>query len=290
MESVGKIHPIGKISFYPASREEVRDNIKRWYKEKQKISFVITGEAIIETGNEHGEIFLTTPEGQLAGNDIVLKTWYKRRTLSQLNTLKALESIIYQCDNGVVPVVAENDLWFIHQGIIELAGLTIYNSFTDSYIKLTSSSPMCDTVAMNRFIEIALDELSKRSIPENVRDSLFDQPIKNIFINWYKKRMILDDINHIKNWDSYREMFPWCEFTIKRGTEDAPLIQMHIVSKGSATDLRDEPWNWLHASQHIHKKQHDLGWGPILQDYPHMKGKIDKARAIAKKRELHFEH
>lgn len=280
MEAKGNIKNIDKITFLIDSKDQVKNNIIKWMKDKKRIRFYITGEAYISRTESGGTIVLDYPD-YVNNTNINLNTWYKKRSYSQLNTLKGLESIIYQLDNGVAPASSDM-LWFIHQGIMESANIRIYNPKTDDTSIVTCSSPHCDTKTMNKFIEIALDELSTRNIQDDVRDSLSGKNISELFISWYKKRMIEDDILNLKNWEEYKKMFPWCEFTFKRGTEDDPLQRMHIVSAGADKADYEEPWNWIHASRSIHAKQHQYGWEPILQDYPHLIQKVNKARLIAK--------
>jgi hypothetical protein len=284
MEAKGRIETLTQIQFLIDSKDKVKDKVFQWMRDKKRIRFHITGEAVVSGTAAGGIVFLEPPDGSVGGCDVSLKTWYRKGSRSQLNTLKGLESLIYQADNGIAPP-SSDDLWFIHQGIMEAANIQIYNTKTESSSLVTCSSPFCDSSAMNRYIEIALDELSMRDIPENVRDSINGETISDLFVEWYKKRMVEDDLHSIKNWESYKSLFPWCEFTFTRGTEDNPLEWMHIVTRGAHPERIDEPWNWIHGSASIHRKQHLYGWDSILQDYPHMIPKVKKARELANQKE-----
>lgn len=74
-----------------------------------------------------------------------------------------------------------------------------------------------------------------------------------------------------------------CEACGLAGTDFDPLQKCHIISRGA--DTIEEPWNWLqlHLSHHI-GKQHQQGWGPLIDEYNHLKGAINRARTLAGRR------
>ena len=62
----------------------------------------------------------------------------------------------------------------------------------------------------------------------------------------------------------------------------------HIVSRGSDSADIEKPWNWLALTHEEHALQHSKGWDNFLRIYPHLKGRVDRARKLAKKLELDF--
>ncbi len=274
MKAKGRIAlPI--LDFFSCSETEVAPFLKRWLTEKKKLSFTITGEAFLETTENPRLLLLSGGDG---GCDLMLETWYQKRSLTQLNTLKALESLIYQIDYQRKP--KSSDLDFIHQGILEMANIKIENPWTKHVSLVRTSMAECTTSHMNRFIEVALEELSLRDLEDDIRDAMFDRPISEIFKTWYKKRIVENDLDDI-SWNEYRKRIPYCEFTFKPSVEGNPLERMHIISAGKDKMLYEKPWNWIHAQRHIHQKQHQYGWDAIMQDYPHIVPKIKRARERA---------
>jgi len=65
---------------------------------------------------------------------------------------------------------------------------------------------------------------------------------------------------------------------------------MHIVSAGSDIADYEQSWNWIRALRSIHKRQHDKGWSAVLKEYPHLKGKVERARRLAQKRGLEVDN
>jgi len=58
----------------------------------------------------------------------------------------------------------------------------------------------------------------------------------------------------------------------------------HIVSKGTSPQFRDCCWNFMLLTHEEHIEiQHKKGWSELLAIYPHLKGRYDRAFAIAGK-------
>lgn len=274
MNAKGRVK-LPMLDFNTSSMVEMTPFLERWIKEGKKLNFTLTGEATLRK-TENDLVLMLNPLGP-DSCDLLLETWYQRRTLTQLNTLKALESLLYQIDYQRKP--KSKDLEFIHQGILEIANERVENPWTKKTVMVTTSMKCCDTKIMDRFIEVALEELAERNIPKDVRDAMFDRPLSEIFREWYKQRMVRDDLDGL-TWNEYRKRIPYCEFTFK---SHGPLERMHIISKGANGSIYEQPWNWIHASRHIHQEQHNNGWESIMQDYPHIIPKINRAHEMERK-------
>ena len=58
----------------------------------------------------------------------------------------------------------------------------------------------------------------------------------------------------------------------------------HIVSKGSDEEDRYECWNWLMLTHEEHIGiQHQNGWEELIELYPHIEGRVKRARELAGK-------
>lgn len=260
----------------PVSKEDMKETLKRWWQEEKQLDVTMTFSCIIE-GFEPGGIikFKAVPEDAV----VTFETWYKKRTITQINTLKALESFLFWTQEGEYPQKS-TQLWAIHEGILEEADLRD----EETGARIRTSSPVCTTQHMNRFIEVALNHLAEAQITEDLKSKLFsDQPLSVLFTSWIKSRMVERDIDSIKNWAEYKERFRFCEATFMY-TDD--LVQAHIVSRGANAAVIDEPWNWIRLRHTIHAKQHQNGWDHIMAEFPHLVPKIQRARAMAKAKEL----
>jgi hypothetical protein len=64
------------------------------------------------------------------------------------------------------------------------------------------------------------------------------------------------------------------------------IVRAHIVSRGAdAPDIK-KSWNWVALLWDEHEQQHRIGWDAFLQIYPHLRGRIERARRLAGKLEL----
>jgi hypothetical protein len=61
------------------------------------------------------------------------------------------------------------------------------------------------------------------------------------------------------------------------------LERAHIVSRGSDHADIEEPFNWLALTHDEHMFQHSYGWDAFLREWPHLKGRVDRAREMAGK-------
>jgi hypothetical protein len=47
-------------------------------------------------------------------------------------------------------------------------------------------------------------------------------------------------------------------------------------------------WNWIALTPEEHADQHQRGWDGFLQIYPHLCGRVERARRLAGKLELEY--
>jgi hypothetical protein len=64
------------------------------------------------------------------------------------------------------------------------------------------------------------------------------------------------------------------------------IIRAHIVSRGSDMADIEMSWNWIALTPDEHAEQHRRGWDEFLQIYPHLRGRVERARRLAGKLEL----
>ncbi len=82
----------------------------------------------------------------------------------------------------------------------------------------------------------------------------------------------------------WREKHPVSEASGRGGN----IERAHIVSRGSDAADIEKSWNWLALLQDEHEQQHNIGWDSFLEIYPHLKGRVNRARNLARKLELDF--
>jgi hypothetical protein len=62
----------------------------------------------------------------------------------------------------------------------------------------------------------------------------------------------------------------------------------HIVSRGADAADIEKSWNWLALTQEEHEAQHRHGWDEFLRIYPHLKGRVERARRLAGASDMPF--
>ncbi len=279
MEAVGRAHPPRRIQFLLDSRDRVKPHIKRWLEEAKKVRFSLSFEGYIETTEDGGYIVVTSTEAA----DVHMETWYKRRTLTQIATLKAIESLLFWAHNQIFPP-SSGLLDGFHEVIIESTGIHRVDPSSGKMVRISTSSHLCTTADMNQFIETAIQFVLDADIPHTMYIPAAEKDFSKLYREWYKIRSLDDGMDDI-TWEEYCRRIPYDEFNCVGATEG--LQKMHIVSRGADAAAIDESWNWIRGPVSIHLQiQHQHGWGPVLQEFPHVIPKVERARKIAKKRSL----
>jgi hypothetical protein len=84
----------------------------------------------------------------------------------------------------------------------------------------------------------------------------------------------------------WRQKHPYSEASGKGGNID----RAHIVSRGADAPDIEKAWNWMALLHEEHMQQHRIGLDAFLQIYPHLRGRVERARKLAGKLELEFKN
>lgn len=278
----------GFMSIIEANEDTIKikvgDNFRNKFlplvKKREDLEFDMTIEMKCTIANtEVGGIMLLLRQSDL---EVMLKEWRPPRTKAQNDTLRGVERFIASAYLGEKP--SEDDVDEIHEAIIEAVMPEISNKFNGSkYHKRTSDATVLE---LARCIEYGLNWLATLDIPDIIVTSM-GHGMKKLWQSWYEWRYtqesdpLLEDETEMK-WDDYCDVHPVCELCGILGTEGDPLERMHIVSSGSNISSYEYPWNWIraHNSHHV-PVQHQHGWDSITDEFPHIAGKLKRARIMA---------
>ena len=110
--------------------------------------------------------------------------------------------------------------------------------------------------------------------------------VKDVFIEWQGYKSTLDkdpddydETGELLDMDTWRERHP-VSFASGIGGD---LDLAHIVSRGADVVHKDCCWNVMMLTHEEHMKQHQIGWNEFLKIYPHLRGRVERARHIAGK-------
>lgn len=230
-----------------------------------------------------GKLFL-----DIKDSTIILEKAFRTHSRASQNTFLGILRFIAWADLGYKPT--EEDMFWYIEGAVEKYAPEMLNPVTGKVQHLRLSDPRLTTRHMAIMIQHVLNELATKDIPEEVLNWV-GTDMKKMWESWYSWRYSIKEDPLFDNdmnltWEQYKEWYPVCEFTGTPQNDYDPLERMHIVTGGSSPGSYDESWNWIHALHSVHMRQHSETWEDILKDYPHMKGKVDRAREIAHKKGL----
>ncbi len=232
---------------------------------KNKVKVTQTaGKTILYSSNQFWEVEFKKP--------------WKQRTLNQNSTLRGIEHFIGWINFDHRPNEEEKEI--IHEAMLELYSPSIYNEITKTY--LPKRTKQMSTKEMAHLINNVFNHLASMDIPHALRD-IADGDMTDLFKKWYawknsqKVNMFIDkDMTCVQ----YKKIQKVCEFTFAHEGDSVHLEQMHIISRGADKSIIDEPWNWIRGRSDIHRLQHQHGWPYIINLYPHIKEKIERAITI----------
>lgn len=120
--------------------------------------------------------------------------------------------------------------------------------------------------------------------------------IRNYWRQYYEWRGTKKkDPLKIKSMEEYRRMVPYCEAcltytwqTDEFGKDVDTGHICHVVSAGSGGELIPE--NVFHfCGKHHIEDQHKYGWEKFLEEFPHLRWKVERARQIASHKPLQIQ-
>ncbi len=266
------------IKIHHAQKKSILDVVRKGVKDPETLfDFIISGRGKMQSAL-NGVITI-----QFDGDPLLrMDTVGNRRTSNQNTTLRGVERFIFIAESGYKPT--QDDLYWIHEGLLERYSPWVTNPRSGISTPKRTSDPSMTTVEMAKIVQGALNELGTMEVPDEILNEI-GHDMKKLWENWHRWRYEQDNdplfnAESELGWDKYKELHPVCELCGLPDNEYDPLIQMHIISKGSDTAIREMPWNWLRSHNSHHILQHNEGWEIIEKSYPHIVGKLKRARLM----------
>lgn len=233
---------------------------------------------VMIAGTEAGGILHLSIED----HPFLLLTEYKEpRSRTQENTLRGLERFIATAIMDRKATDEEVDE--IHEAIIDEVMPVKTNTYSgERHHKRTSDATV---VEMARCIEHAVNWLCTLDIPDFLVEAA-SKDMHSLWSGWYRWRYEqeldpLYDDEMAMDWPEYCRHHQVCELCFQPDIPGDPLERAHIVSGGANGAAYEKPWNWLriHHSHHV-PVQHQHGWDAITNEFPHIAGKLRRARQM----------
>lgn len=197
------------------------------------------------------------------------------RTYKQNDTLWALITIIFESMNGRKPTQSEK--YDLYLDILEEYADRVPTRFSQRLRPIHISES--DVAHAAKLIQACFDVLVEYC------DLDMDQQsdVRKLFYEWHAWRGTLDQdpLDSRENDDDVSESEWWESHKVSDASGVGGYLEKaHIVSRGAAPLAIDKPFNWLALTPSEHREQHQKGWEEFLQKYPHLQGRVERARSM----------
>ena len=209
--------------------------------------------------------------GNVYDVELTVDVHYQKRTLKQLNLLWALVEIMALESEGYYD---EEVKYGYYEGLLDLYAPRIESRLTEWNAPKRASE--MTTVELARVIEGAFQQLSMW----NGLSFESAGQLRNYWIEWsqWRGKAKADPLSGTyDSLEDYRQRITMCE-ACTRSLQSGEGHMAHIVSRGAGGENMD-PDNFLLLCPECHlHTQHQNGWARLLRDYPHLTGKVQRAR------------
>lgn len=245
-----------------------------------EVELKLSGKAMIVSASKHGSVELEAVWLENPTTEVDL--YSGTRTKAQHSTLRGIERFVAWAMLNRRPT--EREVEFVHEAVLEEAAPAIMNPVSGKY--MPKRTGMMSLFEMSKCIEHALIMLGLQDISDDVFREIGGEMSK-LWSAWYSWRYSNDDPlfaeEQTMDWETYKERHPVCEICGIAGNDSNPLERQHIVSAGADGKDYEQPWNWICGHRSHHALQHQRGWNELIAQHPHIKGKIQRARNLARK-------
>jgi len=200
----------------------------------------------------------------------------RERTYKQNNTLWALIRIIFISMNGRKPTKEES--YDLYLDILAEYADRVPSRFTGVLRPVHISES--DTRHAAQLIQACFDII----VDYCDLDMDLQADVRKLFYKWHEWRgeQDRDPLDYADD-DSELQDQAWRK---AHKVSDASgiggiLEKAHIVSRGANVGAIEKPWNWLALTPEEHRFQHQRGWEEFLAQYPHLRGRVERARKMA---------
>jgi len=210
---------------------------------------------------------------------------YQKRTYKQLRTVFKLVELIWSSMEKDPPT--EEEKYSLYNDLLYVYADKKINRFTGEKVPIRISE--CNSMEGARFIDGLIYHLATMcDLDYNAQSSVVD-----VIHEWqtWRGRLEIDPVDYVDL--ECTRLLTEAEWREKNKVSAASgrggVIELaHIVSRGSDAADIGEAWNWVALTHDEHMEQHRIGWDAFLQIYPHLRGRVGRARNLAGKLELEF--
>lgn len=209
----------------------------------------------------------------------------RARSYDQLKAAWALIGAIFQSDSENNRKGTKEELYGLYLALLEEYAMRTPCILTGKLraIHVSIDDPDCTVGTTAYFIEGLMLHLSTLC---QIQTELQTE-VRGLMTQWIAWRGGLeeDPLDVGSDEETWRKRHQCSEASGNPG----PIVRAHIVSRGSDAADIEEPWNWIALTDEEHQLQHAAGWEAFLSKWPHLQGRIDRARRKAGKLGIDWE-
>ena len=205
------------------------------------------------------------------------------KSYQQVKTAWALISIIFEAMNFRKP--SDSELHQLHDELLKQ-----YSDTRPSLLHPAETVPVSiremKKYELSKFIQSLVNELAMYCELTNAEQMTAQEVFcewKNYLSNLDPDPTDLDDNGDFLSIEEWRDQHLVSFASGKTATDEMQLDLAHIVTRGSDEAHRDCCWNVMMLTHEEHMKQHEIGWDEFLETYPHLRGRVERARRMAGK-------
>jgi hypothetical protein len=208
---------------------------------------------------------------------------YQRRTFRQNAAVWVLVTAIFESMDGRLPT--EEEKYNLYLDLLEVYADRVPNRLNGQTRPIHISE--ANSLEGSRFIDALLQHLAA----DCDLSTDLQSTAQSVVCEWEAWRGGLEkdhtdyadmEGTRMLTGEEWRKTHSYSEASGRGGI----IQRAHIVSRGSDAANIEASWNWLALTPDEHEAQHRRGWDEFLRIYPHLKGRVDRARRLAEKREL----
>lgn len=226
--------------------------------------------------------YVSETEGKYVSVD--LKSSGNKKTFDQVKTAWALIDVLFQ------------SIWFKRP--TESQRKQFYQEILSDYSQTGNADKIPSLLHKGTSVTIGMSDMDKKQLSKFIQylisliaescdlEEAEQMAVVDIFKDWqeYKSSLEVDpeDCDEAGNFltiDKWRAAHT-VSFASGIGGD---LDLAHIVSKGADEVHRDCCWNTMMLTHEEHMMQHRVGWNKFLEIYPHLRGRVERARRLAGK-------
>jgi hypothetical protein len=218
-----------------------------------------------------------------------LELRYQKRTFKQNSTVWSLVTAIFQGDSENHRLPTEEEKYNLYLDLLEVYADKVPNKLTGGLRPIHISES--NSIEGARFIDGLLYHLTTLcALDLDIQAEVID--VMQAWEEW-RGSLEQDPVDYadlactrLLNGEAWREKHLVSEASGQGGR----IVRAHIVSRGADAGDIEKSWNWIALLWEEHEEQHRIGWDGFLQIYPHLRGRINRARQLAGKLELEFKN